>query len=93
MFWKGQQHERKHRRVDTRGMQGTVGCCAVAEVSRGTGHLLSWELGEDSPCRAKGDALGGSTTHSALSSLTQLLRVAAQTHGEPAAVVPLDDQC
>ena len=57
-------------------------CCSW--VSGGTGHLLSWELGGDSPCRAKGDALGGSTTLSALSSLTQLLRVAAQTRGEPA---------
>ena len=59
-------------------------------VSGGTDCLRSWELEEDSPCWAK-DALGGSITLSAMSSLTQLLCVAAQTHGEPATIIPLEE--
>lgn len=59
-------------------------------VSGGTGCLRSWELEEDSPCWAK-DALGGSITLSAMSSLTQLLCAAAQTRGEPATIIPLEE--
>lgn len=48
------------------------------------------ELEEDSPCWAK-DALGGSITSLSHEITYPALCVAAQTHGEPATTIPLEE--
>ena len=80
----GHRHKGKDRGGEAHGLQGAVG--AVQYLGEWW-HGLSLLMG---PCWAK-DALGGSITLSAMSSLTQILCVAAQTHRELATIIPLEE--